>query len=182
MSFEQIKKTVQSSSREEKIRILESLSDTSDSKILEIIISALDDADIEIRGEAFSALLLNNYDISEILLANLKNQSKNIRGYCALVLANRNEKKAVTAITQLTGDESAMVRSCAVGSLGYLRATEASAAIQKCLNDSNIEVKKSAIKSAIDIKDKSLLSKLDSISDEGDPEIDKLIVLARDNL
>ncbi|MGQ0606268.1 MAG: HEAT repeat domain-containing protein [Candidatus Nitrosotenuis sp.] len=181
-SLEQIRKTVQTGSREEKIKLLESSSDISDSKILEIIISELDDDDIEIRGEAFSALLLNENDISGILLQSLKNQNKNIRGYCALVLANRNEKKAISKIIQLTEDHSAMVRSCAVGALGYLKAIEASFAIQKCLDDANIEVKKSAIKSAIDIRDKSLLSKLDILSKENDPEISKLVIFARNNL
>jgi hypothetical protein len=75
-----------------------------------------------------------------------------------------------------------MVRSCAVGALGHLRANEASRAIQKCLDDSNIEVKKSAIKSAIDIKDKSLLAKLDALAKENDPEINNLVILARNNL
>lgn len=181
-SLEQIKKTLDSGSKEQKIKILESTSDISDPKILQIIISVFDDIDIELRGEAFSALLLNENDISDILLANLKNQSKNIRGYCALVLANRNDKKAISRIIQLTEDESAMVRSCAVGALGYMRAGEASGAIQKCLDDSNIEVKKSAIKSAIDIKDRTLLSKLETLLHENDPEIDKLVILARNNL
>ncbi|MBI5698118.1 MAG: HEAT repeat domain-containing protein [Thaumarchaeota archaeon] len=179
---EQVKKIVRSGSHEEKIKMLESSVNVSDPKILEMIIQELDDSDIEVRGEAFSSLLLNENKISDIVLQNLKNQSKNIRGYCALVLANRNEKRAIPDIIRLTEDESAMVRSCAVGSLGHLRANEASFAIQKCLDDSNIEVKKSAIKSAIDIRDRSLLSKLDALSKENDPEINNLVILARNNL
>ncbi len=181
-TFEQIEKIVQSDSHEEKIKILELLSDTSDPKILEMVIQELDDPDIEVRGEAFSSLLLNENEISDMLLQNLKNQSKNIRGYCALVLANRNERSAIPDIILLTEDESAMVRSCAVGALGHLKADEATFAIQKCLDDSNVEVKKSAIKSSIDIKDRSLLSKLDALSKENDPEINNLVILARNNL
>ena len=182
VTLEQIRNTMQSGTKDEKIKVLETTSNITDSKILEFVISIFDDQDIELRGEAFSALLLNNANISEIILQGLKNQSKNVRGYCALVLANRNEKKAIPKIIQLTEDESAMVRSCAVGALGFLRALEAKAVIQKCLEDSNIEVKKSAIKSAIDIKDKSLLSKIDSLSQENDPDINKLIILAQNNL
>lgn len=181
-SLEQIKKIVQTGPSEEKIMVLESLTDTSNPEIIDTIIQELDDADIEVRGEAFSSLLLNDNDISEILLQNLKNQSKNIRGYCALVLANRNEKNAIPKITLLTSDESAMVRSCAVGALGHLKADESCEAIRRCLDDPNVEVKKSAIKSAIDIKDKSLLSRLDILSMENDPEISRLLVLARNNL
>lgn len=181
-SSEQIRKILRSGTKEEKITTLDLLSNTTSSEILEEIIAIFDDADIELRGEAFSTLLLNDSDISDILLANLKSQSKNIRGYCALVLANRNDQKAIPEIIQLVEDESAMVRSCAVGALGFLRATDATQAIQKCLDDPNIEVKKSAIKSAIDIKDKTLLTKLDSLLRQSDPEIDKLVILARNNL
>lgn len=182
MPPEQLRKIMQIGSKEEKIKILESSSNISDPKIIEVIISELDDEDIELRGEAFSALLLNDNDISEVLLQNLKNQNKNIRGYCALVLANRNERRAISKIIHLTEDQSAMVRSCAVGALGYLKAKEATLAIQKCLDDPNIEVKKSAIKSAIDVKDKSLLSKLDVLASQDDPEIGKLVIFARNNL
>jgi HEAT repeat protein len=179
---EQLRNIIQSGTKEEKIKALESASNVTEPKILEIVISEFDDSDIELRGEAFSALLLNDGDILEILLQGLRNQSKNIRGYCTLVLANRNEKKAIQKIIHLTEDENAMVRSCAVGALGFLRASEATSAIRKCLDDTNMEVKKSAIKSAIDIKDRSLLSKIDDLSQENDPEINKLVILARNNL
>lgn len=182
VTLEQLQNIMQKGSKEEKINTLELTSDTADSKILEAVISVFDDSDIELRGEAFSALLLNNNDISEVVLQGLKSQSKNIRGYCALVLANRNERKAIPKIVELTEDESAMVRSCAVGALGFLRASEAKSAIQKCIDDPNIEVKKSAIKSAIDIKDKSLLSKLDFLLQDTDPDISSLVALARNNL
>lgn len=181
-SYKQIKTILQSGSKEEKILTLESLTNSTEPKVLDVMISVFDDVDIELRGEVFSTLLLNDNDISEILLANLQSQSKNIRGYCALVLANRHEKKAIPRIIQLTEDESAMVRSCAVGALGFLRAVEAAPAIQKCLSDPNIEVKKSAIKSAIDICDRTLLSKIDALSENDDPEINTLLVLARNNL
>lgn len=181
-TFEQIKKTMDSGSREQKIRLLESLADSDDPKIIALVISKLDDADIEVRGEAFSSLVLNDNNISGILIENLKNKSKNIRGYVSLVLANRNDKKAAPKIAQLTKDESAMVRSCAVGALGYLKASKARTAIRKCLDDPNIEVRKSAIKSAIDIRDMDLLAKLGELSKANDPEINSLIILARNNL
>jgi HEAT repeat protein len=169
-------------SKEEKIRAIESLSNSSEPKTISLLVAALDDRDIEVRGEAFSSLVLNENDISSILIDALKSTSKNVRGYSALVLANRNDKNAVPNIAELTDDESAMVRSCAVGALGFLRAGEALAAIRKCLEDPNIEVKKSAIKSAIDIGDKDLLSKLDKFSHLNDPEIKSLLVLAKNNL
>ena len=179
---EHVKKIFQPGSKEQKIQSLESLSNTTNVEVLQFIISMFDDNDIELRGEAFSALLLNNNDISDILIKNLNHSSKNVRGYCALVLANRKDRVGIPKIIQLTNDESSMVRSCAVGALGHLRAYEATPAIRKCLNDSNLEVKKSAIKSAIDIKDKDLLLSIETLKEMADPEIKNLIILARKNL
>ncbi|MEM3170492.1 MAG: HEAT repeat domain-containing protein [Candidatus Nitrosotenuis sp.] len=180
--FEQLKKVMEFGLKEEKIRTIESLSNSSDPKIISLLVAALDDRDIEVRGEVFSSLVLNDNDISPILIDALKSTSKNVRGYSTLVLANRNDKNAVPHIARLTDDESAMVRSCAVGALGFLRASEALGAIRKCLDDPNIEVKKSAIKSAIDIGDKDLLSKLGKLVQVDDPEIKSLLVLAKKNL
>ncbi len=48
---------------EEKIKILETLDCTDNPKILEKIILKLDDDDIQVRGEAFSSLVLNENKI-----------------------------------------------------------------------------------------------------------------------
>jgi HEAT repeat protein len=172
-SAEQICKILQSGTKEQKKRALESVYQTANSQIINEIVSRLDDTDIEIRGEAFSALLLNECDISDILIKNLKHQSRNIRAYSALVLANRNSQEAIPEIISLVDDQSAMVRSCAVGALGYLKARTAITAIAKCLADSNIEVKKSAIKSAIDVGGADLLKEMDL--DNEDPEIRQML-------
>ena len=55
-------------SKEDKISVLESLSQSGDQETVNKIISKLDDSEIEIRGEAFSSLFLNKNDISEFLL------------------------------------------------------------------------------------------------------------------
>jgi len=55
------------------------------------MISNLDDDDIEVRGEAFSSLVLNKNKISNFLINSLNATNKNIRGFMLLVLANRNE-------------------------------------------------------------------------------------------
>lgn len=178
---EQIERIMHSDSKEEKIKILELTCKYNDSAILNLIISALDDTDIQIRGEAFSALVLNENDISDILMQNLNNQSKNVRGFSLLVLANRNDRKAIPKIIDLTSDESAMVRAYAVGALGHLKAVEAIHVIQKCMEDSNPEVRKSAIKAAIDIGDKTVFEKLAKISND-DPEIRNLFDYAKSKL
>jgi len=170
-----------SGSKEEKIAILESLTNTNDFHIINKIISKLDDPDIEVRGEAFSSLVLNENNISEPLIDNLESESKNIRGFSALVLANRRSSDAISEITNLTKDQSGMVRACALGALGYLKAKQSSKQIHSCFFDSNIEVKKSALKAAINIGDKISNEEISQLSKDKDPEIEKLLLEAKLN-
>ena len=180
-SIVEINKILDSDSKEEKIEILESLSDSNDPQIINKIISKLDDPEIEVRGEAFSVLVLNKNNISKFLIKNLNSDSKNIRGYSALVLANRKNVESISSIIDLTKDSSSMVRSCALGALGFLKANAASQAIHNCFSDSNLEVKKSALKAAIDLGDKLPPEEIEKISEEKDEEIQKLLVLAGQN-
>jgi HEAT repeat protein len=178
---EKISQVLESGNKEEKIRTLELLENTDDHDIINKIISKLDDSDIEVRGEAFSSLVLNKNDISVMLIKNLKSESKNIRGFSSLVLANRRNLGSVSEIINLTKDQSGMVRACALGALGYLKAKQASKEIHDCFFDSNIEVKKSALKAAIDIGDKISSDETLHLSKEKDYEIEKLLVQLKIN-
>jgi len=160
---------------EEKIKILETLDSTDNPKILEKIILKLDDDDIQVRGEAFSSLVLNENKISNFLIKSLNSASKNIRGFVSLVLANRNETTAIPEIIKLVKDERSMVRSCAIGALGYLKAQEAKEIFLGSLLDSNLEVRKSAIQAVIDLNIAISENKIKEIIKENDPEIEKLL-------
>ncbi len=175
----EVQKIFEEGSKEEKIKTLASLENIDESKIIQLIISCLDDTEIEVRGEAFSCLVLNQNKISEFLISNLKSESKNIRGFCALVLANRKDLDAISSITILTKDTSPMVRACALGSLGFLKASQASKFIHECFNDTNLEVRKSAVKAAIDIGDILLENEIEKISQDKDEELEKLLILAQ---
>ena len=181
MLDEKINKILESGNKVEKIETLESLENTNDPEIISKIISKLDDSDIEVRGEAFSSLVLNENDISNMLIQNLKSESKNIRGFSTLVLANRRNSDSISVITNLTKDQSGMVRACALGSLGYLKAKQSRKEIHDCFFDSNVEVKKSALKAAIDIGDKISNEENIQLSKEKDPEIEKLLLQAKIN-
>ena len=108
----------------DKISILESLSQSSDQEIINKIITKLDDSEIEVRGEAFSSLFLNKNDISKFLIDALSSENKNIKAFSALVLANRGDVNAMSALELLTKDPNSMVESCALGALEYLRANK----------------------------------------------------------
>ncbi len=181
MSSDDIDKILESDSKEEKIKKLESLANSNDPKIILKVISKLDDPDIEVRGEAFSSLVLNDNNISNHLIEALKSESKNIRAFSALVLSNRRNAEAIPSIINLTKDQSSMVRACALGALGFLRAQQASKAIHSCFADSDLEVKKSALKAAIDIGDKLSADTLKEFKKENDPELENLIVQAEQN-
>ena len=165
--------------KDEKISLLEKLTLETDEKIINKIISKLDDEDIQVRGEAFSCLVLNENSIADRLIKNLNSESKYIRGFSALILANRKDTKAISKIIELTEDSSSMVRGCALGALGFLHADEASSVIHSCVSDENLEVKKSALKAAIDIGVKLPPEEIKEISKDKDEELEKLIVLAK---
>ena len=129
---------------DKKILLLSSLTEIRDFETIKQIISALDDKEIRVRGEAFSSLFLNGNDISDTLISGLKDESKNIRGFSALILANRGNTNSINSLIDLTKDANGMVRSCALGALGHLRAKNARKEIHAGIFDDNIEVKKSA--------------------------------------
>lgn len=164
---------------EEKIKNLEFLSGTNNIEIIQKIISKLDDADIKVRGEAFSALVSNENNISGALVNNLKSQNKNIRGYTALVIANRNDTNAISEIINLLDDQSSMVKACALGALGFLNAKEAKEAIYDCLSDSNLEVRKSALQAIIDLGYSLSESEIKELSKQQDSELKRLLVRIR---
>ena len=170
-----ISKVLELGSCEEKIKILETLDYTNNPEILETIILKLDDDDIKVRGEAFSSLVLNKNKISNFLIKGLNSASKNIRGFTSLVLANRNETIAIPEIIKLTKDERSMVRACAIGALGYLKAQEAKEIFLKSLLDSNLEVRKSALQAVIDLNITVSDNKIKEMIKEKDSEIEKLL-------
>ena len=169
---------LESGNSDEKIRILEDLDSTGSPEILEKIILRLDDDDIRVRGEAFSSLVLNENKISNILINGLSSTSKNIRGYTSLILANRNETVAVPEIMKLASDERSMVRSCAIGALGYLKTLEAKEIFLESLFDTNVEVRKSAMQAVIDLNIGVSEDRIKEISQEdyqSDPEMERLL-------
>jgi len=174
--LENISKVLESGNSEEKIKILEDSENIDNPKFLEKIISKLDDDDIQVRGEAFSSLVLNGNEISKLLIQSLSSSNKNIRGYTSLVLANRNEISAIPEIIKLVKDESSMVRSCAIGALGHLNAQETKEIIEQSFFDSNFEVKKSALQAAIDLNITISEDKINKISKDKDIEIEKLLI------
>ena len=177
--MENISKVLESGSNEEKIKILESLENIDNPEFLEKIILKLDDEDIQVRGEAFSALVLNKNEISNLLIKSLKSTNKNIRGFVALVLANRNETSSVLEIIKLVKDERSMVRSCAIGALGHLKDQEAKEVIEQSVFDSNLEVKKSALQAVIDLNITISEDKINKINIDDDTEIEKLLIELR---
>ena len=116
-----IQEILDSGTNDDKISIIESLSQSSDQEVINKIITKLDDSEIEIRGEAFSSLFLNKNDISKFLIDALSSENKNIKAFSALVLANRGDTNAIPALELLAKDSSSMVESCALGALEYLR-------------------------------------------------------------
>ncbi|MFQ5496700.1 MAG: HEAT repeat domain-containing protein [Nitrosopumilus sp.] len=171
--MENISKVLESGDSKEKIKILETLDNIDNPEIIEKMILKLDDEDVQVRGEAFSSLVLNKNKISNFLIKGLTSTSKNIRGFSSLVLANRNESNAIPELIKLGKDERSMVRSCAIGALGHLKALEAKEIFLQSLLDSNLEVRKSALQAIIELK----ITISDELKNEiiKEPEMKKLL-------
>jgi HEAT repeat protein len=92
-----------------------------------------------------------------------------------LILANRNETSSIPNIIKLVKDEKSVVRSCAIGALGHLKAQENSSIFLQALSDSNVEVRKSALQVFIDLKIAVSEQDINSILKEKDSEIEKMI-------
>ena len=125
----EIHEILNSGTKDDKINVLESLSQSDDQKIINEIITKLDDSEIEVRGEAFSSLFLNKNDISQFLINSLSLENKNVKAFSALVLANRGDANAIPALELLSKDPSSIVKECALGALEYLRTNKASSEI-----------------------------------------------------
>ena len=163
------------SEKSKKLSTLSQLTHVKNQKITDKIISLLDDDDISIRGEAFTTLFLNENDISERLIYALNNPSKNIRAFCTLILANRSDKKGVNSIIKLTNDSSSMVRSCAFGALGHLRASNVREQIRRGIFDSNLEVKKSAAYSLVLLNENISNDEKIELEKQKDPDLEKIL-------
>ena len=155
--------------------VLSTLTKNGDPKIIGEIMRLFDDEDIEIRGEAFSSLLLNEKNILENLVLGLKNESKNVRAYTILVLANRNEKSAIKAIKKLATDSSGLVRTCAYGALGHLEAKESAKELHKGIFDSNVEAVKSAAYALSRISEKISHDEIEELQKLDKQEYEKIL-------
>ena len=162
-------------SKKDKIKVLGSLSQSTNTEIIRKIISNLDDQEIQVRGEAFSSLFINENDISEFLIDGLRSESKYIKGFSALILANRGDSNAISTLESLTRDPSSMVRSCALGALGYLHSNQSSTIIRNCFSDEVVEVKKSALEAFFKIGGKIFSSEIRELSEDADDELRFLI-------
>ena len=168
--------TLDSLDKNKIISTLSQLTQINNQKIIEKIISLLDNNDITIRGEVFSTLMLNNNDISRELILSLSNKgSKNIKAFCSLILANRNDRNGINSIVKLTNDSSDMVRSCAFGALGYLRANNVRKEIRLGIFDSNIEVKKSAAYALVLLNEKLSNEEKTELEKQKDSDFEKIL-------
>lgn len=161
--------------------------DGADGRFVALAASALDDDDIEVRGEAFGRLVISRADIAEHVERLLGSPSRNVRAFCALVLANRGDVQCAGAVARLAGDPSATVRSCAMGSLGHMAvraspaplpdADAAARAVRSCLGDGSVEVRRSALHAAACLGIALTASERGALAAAGDAEIGRLLPL-----
>ena len=158
-----------------RLDILPKLTQSDDPKIVQEIIELFDAEKIQVRGEVFSTLFLNENDILEQLLKGLKHESKNVRSYVTLVIANRNEKEAIQQIIELTNDSSGLVRTCAYGALGHLEVKESAKELHRGIFDSNVEAVKSALYALARINEKITKKEIDELKKLDESDFEKIL-------
>ena len=173
MNREEILKSLKN--EDSKQHILSKLTQINDPEIIQEMIVLFDDDRIEIRGEVFSSLFLNENDIFESLVCGIKHESKNVRAYVTLVLANRNEKRAIQEIQTLTNDPSGFVRTCAYGALGHLEIIDAAEELHRGIFHSNVEAVKSAAYGLSRIGEEVSKDELEELQRLEDPDFEKIL-------
>ena len=161
--------------KDSKQNILTTLTQTDDPNVIYQMIKLFDDKDIGIRGEIFSTLFLNQNNILKELINGLNHESKNVRAYIILVLANRKEKNAIKEIKEMTNDSSGLVRTCAYGALGHLEVKEGRKELHGGIFDSNIEAVKSAAYALSRIGEKISDKEIEKLHSFDDQDFEKIL-------
>ena len=164
-----------SNNSREKIKILSTLNSTDNLEILEKIISKLDDKDISVRGEAFSSLVSNNKEISNVLIKNLNSENQNIKAFILLILANRKQQNAIKEIIKLAKDANPIIRANAIAALGHLKVIKAKEIFLQSIADSDLEVRKNALYALILLDTKIPNEKIIKIKND-DKEVSRLLL------
>ena len=144
---------------------------TKNPEIIKKIISKLDDQDIQVRGEAFYSLFLNENDISDLLIHDLNSESNNVKGFLSLVLANRGDSNAIPYVERLIHDTNSMVRSYALGALAHLNAQQSMNLIRNCFDDKKMEVRKNAVQALFKMGGKIFDNEIKKLSENADEEL-----------
>jgi len=161
--------------KDSKKNALSRLTQTDKPEIIQEMIKLFDNENIEIRGEVFGILFLNKNNILKELIIGLNHESKNVRAYTTLVLANRNEKESIQEIIKLTKDSSGLVRTCVYGALGHLGVKEVAKELHEGIFDSNVEAVKSAAYALSRIGEKISQKEIVEIHRFKDPEFNKIL-------
>lgn len=169
------------------VRALGSIPPGAGSALVDRVASALGDGDIEVRGEAFRLLVASRADIGRHIAPLLASPSSTVRAHSALVLANRGDAPLAGEVARLARDESAAVRSSAMGALGHMAlrsaprplhcAPAAAEAVRSCLGDGSIEVRRSALQAAVHIGMELDAAEEAALQAAADAEIDRLLAL-----
>ena len=90
-------------------------------------------------------------------------------------MANRVDRYAIPELELLTKDPSSMVRSCALGGLGYLCSSQSSTVIRNCFEDEALQVRKSALEAFFKIGGQILPNEFERLTNDADDEMKFLI-------
>ena len=91
--------------------------------------------------------------------------------------ARVDEKESIQEIIKLTKDCSGLVRACAYGALGHLKAREGIKELHEGIFDSNVEAVKSAAYALSRIREKILQKEIEKLQSFDDQDFEKILKL-----
>lgn len=173
--------------RRRDIRAVGSIPRGAGGRLVDTVASALGDEDVEVSGEAFYLLVASGADIGRRIAPLLASPSRAARARGALVLANRGDMPRAGEVARLARDESATVRSAAMGALGHMAvraapgplpdADAAAEAVRSCLGDGSVEVRRSALQAAVHLGMDLAAAEMSCLAAAADAEIDRMLAL-----
>lgn len=135
----------------------------------------LADPDMEVRGEAFAALV-SDPGASAALEGACRSPDARVRAFAALAVGNRGERGV---LLEMASDPEAAVRSCALGALAHAGAPGARGAALAALSDGEAGVRRAAVEACAKMGVPVPEADIARLESEGDGEALLLAGLAR---
>jgi HEAT repeat protein len=140
---------------------VQKLGEIGDSAAIPGLLTALDDADNDVREAVVEALV--SFEAVSGLIDALQHRSQNARRAAVMALGQLQDEAAIPGLIEMLQDVSAWVRIPAAEALGEMQADDAISALIDALQDSDARVQQAAVDALKSIGTDEALSAVDGL-------------------